>query len=330
MADGAALTQALRERGPTELARLLRARPDLVHPIPAGLTEVVARALSRPSTLRVLARLDDQSMRVLSGVAAEVDAELLDGLGGRPLADVLDDLSGLGLVAGEPPRTWRTVRQLFGPQPAGLAPASADPMPASRLEAALDQLSTDDHAVLDRMVWGPPYGSVERATRRAGPDGGSPIDRLLGLGLLRPVDEATVLLPREVALALRGDRLYDLAADLPALPRFDMPTDDEPSEASRTMLEALAAWLLGELAPGDWRAVLDAAAADDHWVRLAYATDDGSLGLDVVRVLFVGHGSAFLVRRAGPRLNVPLARVVAAEAVAPVVIHDLPVPRDPA
>lgn len=330
MADGAALTQALRERGPTGLARLLQSRTDLVHPIPAGLTEVVARALSRPSTLRVLARLDDQSLRVLSGMVAEVDAELLDDLGARPVAAVLDELAGLGLVAGRPPRTWRVVRQLFGPQPAGLAPASSDPMPASRLAAALGRLTADDHAVLDRMAWGPPYGSVERATRRGGPDAGSPIDRLLGLGLLRPVDAATVLLPREVALALRGGRLYDLAAGLPALPRFDIPPDDEPPEASRTMLEALAAWLLGELAPGDWRAVLAAAAADDHWVRLAYATDDGTLGLDVVRVLFVGHGSAFLVRRAGPRLNVPLARVVAAEAVAPVVIHDLPVPRDPA
>ena len=55
--------------------------------------------------------------------------------------------------------------------------------------------------------------------------------------------------------------------------------------------------------------------------------DSGSatvIGLDVVRVLSIGQGTAFLVRRGGPRLNVPLARVVAAEGVAPVVINDLP------
>ena len=90
------------------------------------------------------------------------------------------------------------------------------------------------------------------------------------------------------------------------------------------MLDALAAWLLGEFGTGDWRRVLDEAAADDHWARLAYVNDDGTLGLDVVRVLSIGQGAAHLVRRGGPRLNVPLARVVAAEGVAPVVINDLP------
>ena len=324
MTDGALLSQALRDGGPVALARLLHARPDLAGPMPASLAELVARALSTASSIRALARLDAQALRVLSGLVAEVDEELLTGLGPRQLSEVVEELAVLGLVWGVPPHPGRAVRQLLGAPAAGLAPASSEALSPDQITDALARTTEEDRTVLDRMVWGPPYGSVERATRPIDSSSdATPVDRLLRLGLLRPVDASTVILPREVALARRGGRLYDLDAGLPPLPRFAIDGDDR-LEISATMLDALAAWLLGEFGTGDWRSVLDEAATDDHWVRLAYVNDDGTLGLDVVRVLSIGQGTAFLVRRGGPRLNVPLARVVAAEGVAPVVINDLP------
>lgn len=326
MSDGALLSQALRDGGPAPLARLLHARPDLTDPIPASLAELVARAISRTSTIRALARLDAQALRVLSGLVAGVEETLLTGLGPRQLVEVVDELTALGLVWGDPPQPGRATQQLLGTHPAGLAPASTDLLRPERISLALARTTGEDRAVLDRMVWGPPYGSVERVTRPIESSSETtPVDRLLRLGLLRRMDASTVFLPREVALALRGGRLYDLAADLPPLPRFAVE-GGHWEELSTTMLDAVAAWLLGESSAGDWRRVLDEAAADDHWVRLAYVNDDGLLRQDVVRVLSVGQGRAFLVHRAGPRLNVSLARVVAAELVAPVVINDLSAP----
>ena len=111
------------------------------------------------------------------------------------------------------------MRQLLGTPAAGLAPTSSQALSPDQITDALARTTEEDRAVLDRMVWGPPYGSVERATRPIDSSSdATPVDRLLRLGLLRPVDASTVILPREVALARRGGRLYDLDAGLPPLP----------------------------------------------------------------------------------------------------------------
>ena len=137
MTDGALLSQALRDGGPVALARLLHARPDLASPIPASLAELVARALSTASTIRALARLDAQALRVLSGLVAEVDEELLTGLGPRQLSEVVEELAVLGLVWGVPPHPGRAVRQLLGAPAAGLAPASSEALSLDQITDAL-------------------------------------------------------------------------------------------------------------------------------------------------------------------------------------------------
>lgn len=77
------------------------------------------------------------------------------------------------------------------------------------LEELLRAAGDEARQVLDRLVWGPPFGTVggaDRPVRLA--SASSPVEQLLTRGLLVPVDGDTVVLPREVALHLRGGLLF--------------------------------------------------------------------------------------------------------------------------
>ncbi|MFC7326461.1 helicase-associated domain-containing protein [Marinactinospora rubrisoli] len=140
----------------------------------------------------------------------------------RPVAvlrDILPQPAGLGpplraLVAGRPAE-WLN-RLAAG---LGLPTGYENGAPADRIAAEFTRPDTVDRLiaeagdaarqVLDRLAWGPPHGSVSDADRdvdRASAT--SPIDRLLARGLLVATDEHTVTLPREIALYLRGGRLF--------------------------------------------------------------------------------------------------------------------------
>ncbi|NNH55010.1 hypothetical protein HLB15_22580, partial [Promicromonospora citrea] len=60
----------LRQRSDAALAALLRARPDLATPSPSTLRSLAARASSRSSLERALARADALTLRVLEAVLA--------------------------------------------------------------------------------------------------------------------------------------------------------------------------------------------------------------------------------------------------------------------
>ncbi|WP_338022725.1 hypothetical protein [Allosalinactinospora lopnorensis] len=78
-----------------------------------------------------------------------------------------------------------------------------------RLSALLAEAGPDTRPVLDRLVWGPPDGTVSGARRTIDVTAaGSPVERLLARGLLLPTDESTVTLPREIALFLRDGLLF--------------------------------------------------------------------------------------------------------------------------
>lgn len=68
---------------------------------------------------------------------------------------------------------------------------------AARMSALLDEAPAEAHQVLGRLVWGPPYGEVT-------PNPTPPVRWLRDRGLLLPASARTVVLPREVALHLRG------------------------------------------------------------------------------------------------------------------------------
>ncbi|MEU8775063.1 helicase C-terminal domain-containing protein [Streptomyces sp. NPDC048606] len=100
---------------------------------------------------------------------------------------------------------------------AGL-PATHDPVSAvaaltglftdpERMSALLDEAPAEAHQVLGRLVWGPPYGEVT-------PNPAAPVRWLRDRGLLLPASARTVVLPREVALHLRGGFAHRRTAPL--------------------------------------------------------------------------------------------------------------------
>lgn len=220
------LGEAVASSSSDDLTALLRHREDLVRPLPADFVELVQRALTPASVARALDRLDAWQRTVALALAASPDgADLADvhallGAGSpAEVAEAVQDLRLRALLWGPDDELHlvRTVREAFGPHPAGLAPVSTRPLPAVELGRALEQVGDEERVILDRLLWQRPVGALRQADRRVTLDGArNPVERLLALGLLRPADPETVLLPREVALVLRDGRL--VAEPLSVLP----------------------------------------------------------------------------------------------------------------
>ncbi|MGH8776535.1 MAG: helicase-associated domain-containing protein [Jiangellaceae bacterium] len=251
------LSDDLRSRSDDDLVELLRARPDLVTPVPTDVAQLASRATTRASVVRALDRLDRLSLQVVDALAvlpepataAAVQA-LLRGPAG-PVRHALAGLRAQALVWGES-RAFRLVsaaHEVVGPYPAGLGPPARDALmalPPARLariagdlglEPGQDQ-ATDAEAIaemfrthletlladvggeaadaLRALAGGPPAGRIENARRDVDiASARTPVDRLLARGLLVPTSGATVVLPREIALHLRGALHPDVRTDPP-------------------------------------------------------------------------------------------------------------------
>jgi hypothetical protein len=77
-----------------------------------------------------------------------------------------------------------------------------------RLSALLDEAPSESVELLERLVWGPPYGQVTA-------DPAPRLRWLLDRGLLLPTAPGTVVLPREVALHLRAGRAHRTPEPVP-------------------------------------------------------------------------------------------------------------------
>lgn len=216
------LADDLRGRSHEDLVRLLVQRPDLARPTPADLTTLAARATTRASVQRALDGLDLAHLQALEAVCVVGPARIGDVAAalGQPrrsprVAELVDDLCARALCWHGPEgyRAARTVQEIIG-APAGLGPETEDAPDGAELTEALAALDPRARAVLDALTWGPPVGvlptggSGDAAVRRAGED-------LLARRLLRRTDESHVLLPRQVALELRGGRVHRHAELLP-------------------------------------------------------------------------------------------------------------------
>ena len=241
------LAEDLRVRDDEALAELLRLRPDLVHPVPADLGALATRATTGPSTSRALDRLDAFAIAVVTALGALPDpasfADLRAGLPGvkdTTLRPVLDRLRSLALLWGDDSELHliRPVREALGAYPAGLGPAMAEsrrgvaPYAADPAEVERVLATAPDGAreALMRLVWGPPVGRVEGADRVIDVPR-TPVEWLLAHHLLEPTASDTVVVPREVALALRGGALV---RDLEPLPPEVEHTDRAPDMVDRT------------------------------------------------------------------------------------------------
>lgn len=208
------LVDWLRAQDDGMLAALLRLRPDLAVPPPADLTVLATRAGIRASVHRACDELDTVTLAVLEAmVVADADAtpvpadELRRLLGpDMPVSGVRAALAALRerAIAWGPDDAVSLVpaaRDVVPRHPGGLGRTAAGPAASSTLPQLLADVSPEERRVLDALAAGPPIGRS-----RAGADPASAVGRLLARGLLLRVDAETVELPRQVGIALRGDR----------------------------------------------------------------------------------------------------------------------------
>lgn len=217
------LVDWLRAQDDETLAALLRLRPDLAVPPPGDLTVLATRAGIRASVHRACDDLDTVALAVLEAlVVADADsvpvprAELARLLGpDLPATALSAALSALRsrVLAWGPDTEIALVpatRDVVPRHPGGLGRSAQGLAGSSALPELLAAVEPDEQRVLDALAAGPPIGRS-----RAGSDPTSPVGRLLGKGLLLRVDPETVELPRQVGIALRGDRPLGPIAVMP-------------------------------------------------------------------------------------------------------------------
>ncbi|MER6220490.1 helicase-associated domain-containing protein [Streptomyces sp900105755] len=138
------LAEALRARDDASLAVLLRARPDLITPVPTDLTQLATRAGTRASVLRALERLDRFALQTAEALAVAGDPASYQELLGLMAGDGGDGRDPA--VAGELPRAvaalrdqalvWggddrlrlvRTAREVLAPSPQHPSPTGLGP-----------------------------------------------------------------------------------------------------------------------------------------------------------------------------------------------------------
>lgn len=270
------LADDLRARSDAQLASLLLARPDLLRPAPGDLTSLAARAVTRASLTPALDDLDTGLLQVLQAVAVLAPAggvgpvARLLGLSPDVVAPLLEELWRRALVwrSGHARHAPRPVTEALGPYVAGLAPPSAaggrplagaagvagspggSPVVPSTSSTArggsgaawsTDALTPAERAIVDRLTWGPPVGRPPRSGPTA-----QAVTALLDAGWLAPADDGEVILPREIALDLRGGRLFRVAQpEPPAWTGQELPAARVDGAAAGAALQLLG--LLDEL-----------------------------------------------------------------------------------
>jgi Helicase conserved C-terminal domain len=267
------LADDLRVWSDAQLGALLRARPDLVNPVPVDVAQLAARATTRASVVRAIDRMNRFTLHVIDAIAIlpePVTPRAISALLGVPEPAVraaVDELRTAAVVWGgdEGLRMVRAVHEILGPYPAGLGPAlrqallahspsrlaqlaadlgvgsGGDPTADAhaigdeimgRLDDLLAELGEEAIEVLRMLSEGPPTGRIDDAQREVGvATAKTPIDALLTHGLLVPVDAATVVLPQEIGLYLRGGVLRpDISIEPPA----PAGTHSNPQTVDRT------------------------------------------------------------------------------------------------
>ena len=242
------LADDLRARGDEELQELVRARPELVNPVPADIGQLAARATTQASVLRALDRLDRfllQTVDVLAALPETTTREQVTAWLGTDADEPLAHLRRIALTWGDAdaPRLVRTARQVlasatglgppvrdalgsYGPRRLAVLladldlPPQPDPVAAARSVAehlsspgVVDRLLGDAPAaardLLDRLTWDSATGRVSHATRAISVAAATtPVEWSLARGLLVGLDDTTVAVPREVGVHLRGGRLH--------------------------------------------------------------------------------------------------------------------------
>ena len=203
--------------------------------------------------LRLLALVwgDDAALSVHPTVREVLDRPAALG---RPMAALLDRYSADSLTrivdaAGHPVTTGTGP----GARDAVISALAARVADAEAVRADLAQLPDDEQAVLRQLAGDSPLGSVARALPvRPLPDAEGPVRTLISRGWLVAIDGDTVELPREVGMALRGDR--PLGPGVQAAPPLDGATPGPGTIAGTAGRQAAETLRLTETALELWSA----------------------------------------------------------------------------
>ncbi|MFC5286957.1 helicase-associated domain-containing protein [Actinokineospora guangxiensis] len=204
------LTEWLRAADESRVVALLRARPDLATPRPADTTVLAARAASRASVARAADGLDTATLAVLDALlVAGADAgpvplsALGVGLAPERVDDAVGVLCGLALAWRDGPDA--PVALVPAAREIGdLPPATPEPRPES-VPDLLAALAPEERQVLGALATGTGVGRTrDAAFSGAAEDAITPIQRLMAKGLLVRRDDETVVMPGQVAVAVRG------------------------------------------------------------------------------------------------------------------------------
>lgn len=196
-------TDYLRGLDDAALLSLFALRPDLVSPVPPELSSLAVRASSAPSLARAVDSLNEWQFQVLESCLAlnePFSEKEIIAVTDASAKFVIPHLANLALLykSKDGLRLPNSLREVLGNEPAGLGPISMAKLSMKKLDEAPEA----SKKVLERLVWGPPRGSVGDI-RNPGPG----IAWLLKENFLVPLDQRTVVLPREVALHLRGGKV---------------------------------------------------------------------------------------------------------------------------
>ncbi len=204
----------LRSLDDAALIALFESRSDLTSPVPPDIASLAVRTSSIPSLVRAVDSLNRWQLQVLEAAAVLTEPftekELLthtDKSAKFALSALVD--RALIYIGHDGYRLPNNVREILGNEVAGLGLAAPKKLKFKDLANA----PTASKKVLEAMVWGPPRGAVADVKK---PNPG--LKWLLDEGFVSPVNQQTVVLHREVALYLRGNKVHrDLQIQEPQL-----------------------------------------------------------------------------------------------------------------
>ncbi|HET7667727.1 MAG TPA: helicase-associated domain-containing protein, partial [Mycobacterium sp.] len=210
---GVPLGAWLAELDDERLIRLLELRPDLTQPPPGTIAALAARAQARQSVKAATDGLDFLRLAVLDALlvlhadsAAVPLSKLLALIADRTsegsITTAVDDLRERALVWGD--ATVRVAAEASAGLPWYPGQATLEDTDPTDLAARLGALDAPQLELLRRLLEGSPIGRTRDAAPGTPPD--RPVQRLLAAGLLRQVDNETVILPRLVGQVMRGEQ----------------------------------------------------------------------------------------------------------------------------
>lgn len=232
------LADELRARSDEHLRELFLYRPDLLSPLPTDITALAARASASPSIARVIDGLTTWEIQVLEILAVLPEPVTIDAvlaITGNSGAKPCEKFLGLALIYMDDDeiRVLNSVRDALGPEPAGLGPVGG--AHNGRWRKKIDGAPPAARAMLEKLTWGPPRGTVSDVKRPS-----STVSWLLENQLLTPIDTQTVALPREVGIYLRGNRVHKEHFDVaPNYSGAELSQDDVDSAAIGAVLEII-------------------------------------------------------------------------------------------